>query len=74
MRAQRKAEVTQLRTDREEQLQSQAARHQVAAELRRRGEEALSVQLALDLKRQMEASRGRQARRRWGPAGTAAVP
>lgn len=50
----RRAEVAQLRADREVQLEEQANRRQVAVELRRRGDAEASVRVALDVKRQME--------------------
>ncbi|KAL4432214.1 hypothetical protein ABPG77_005976 [Micractinium sp. CCAP 211/92] len=51
----RAAEVAKLRGEREVQLEEQANRRLVAAELRRRGEAELSARVALDVKKQMEA-------------------
>lgn len=50
--------MAKLRGEREVQLEEQANRRQVAAELRKRGEAELSVRVALDVKRQMEVGTG----------------
>ncbi|KAL4855653.1 hypothetical protein ACK3TF_003744 [Chlorella vulgaris] len=50
----RQAAVQKLRSERQVQLEEQANRRMAAAELRRRGEEELTVRIALDVKHQME--------------------
>lgn len=62
LQARRAAEVAKLRGEREVQLEEQANRRQVAAELRKRGEAELSVRVALDVKRQMEAEAAAKAK------------
>ena len=53
-RAAHAAEVGKLRGEREVQLEEQANRKQVAAELRRRGEAEVTARVAADIKHQME--------------------
>lgn len=53
-RARRRAEVDQLRCEREKQLEEQANRRQVAVELRRLGDAEASARVAVDVKRQIE--------------------
>jgi hypothetical protein len=64
----RQAAVQKLRSERQVQLEEQANRRMAAAELRRRGEEELTVRIALDVKHQMEVTRIGPA---WQAAGTA---
>ncbi|KAL4421469.1 hypothetical protein ABPG75_010760 [Micractinium tetrahymenae] len=60
--ARRAAEVAKLRGEREVQLEEQANRRQVAAELRKRGDAELSARVALDVKKQMEAEAAAKAK------------
>ncbi|KAI7839562.1 hypothetical protein COHA_006689 [Chlorella ohadii] len=58
----RAVEVAKLRTEREAQLEEQANRKAVAAELKKLAEEEMSARIALDLKRQMEAEAAAKAK------------
>ncbi|KAI3423837.1 hypothetical protein D9Q98_009673 [Chlorella vulgaris] len=58
----RQAAVQKLRSERQVQLKEQANRRMAAAELRRRGEEELTVRIALDVKHQMEAEAASKAK------------
>lgn len=57
-RARRRAEVDQLKAERERQLEEQANRRQVAAELRRLGDAEASARVAGEVKRQIEVGAG----------------
>ncbi|PRW32605.1 flagellar associated [Chlorella sorokiniana] len=58
----RATEVAKMRTEREAQLEEQANRKAVAAELKKLAEEEMSTRIALDLKRQMEAEAAAKAK------------